>query len=322
MTVRRFAPLVLVIALVAGCGGGSDTASPDGSSTSAEPAPCRKVKHAIGTSCIPQDPQRVVTLGYNTPLEYALSVGLPVVGYDGDAAAPNGIPSYLDPALVEGATFVGDGETPDLEKVAALEPDLIIYAYDNGNYPQVSSIAPTIVLKMGYASYRDDFMSAAEMLDREDEAEAFLAELDTRIDEVATEIAPTIDGKTVSVFRTGSDGKAEISGEGDYIAELFEELGAERPDTQKDGYQQIGLEQIGLLDADVAYPAYGYANSDPDSVKANEETREQFESNPLWGTLKFVQDDQIYPIDPMVFGLTGTYWAYGMLDEIETSSAS
>jgi iron complex transport system substrate-binding protein len=335
---RLVTPLVVTVLVLAGCAqsaGPSEapatsaptaTASaPASTAPSAEPseaAACREVQHALGTSCIPADPQRVVTLGYQTSLEYALALGLPVVGFDGDATAPGNVPKYLDPALVSGATFVGDGSAPDLEQVKALDPDLIIYTYDNGNYPQVSEIAPTVVLSVGYTSYRDDFLAAAELLGRTDEAQAFLSQLDARIADVREAVAPTIDGKTVSVFRTVSDGKATIAGEPDYIAELFSEIGAVRPADQKNGYQEIGLEQIGLLDADVAFPAFGFASTTPESLEAIEATRKQFQESPLWSTLKFVQDDQLYPIDPLVYGLHGIYWAYGMLDEIEKTVAA
>jgi iron complex transport system substrate-binding protein len=331
---RLVASLLASLLLVACSGGGAPSPIPSPSPISSSAAPttaasvapsegaCREVEHALGTTCVPTDPKRVVTLGYQTALEYALAMGLPVVGFDGDAAAPDHVPTYLDPSLVAGATFVGDGSAPDLEKVKALEPDLIIYTFDNGNYPQVSEIAPTVVLSISYVSYRDDFLAAAELLDRTDEAQAFLGDLDARLAEVKAEIAPVIEGKTVSVFRTTADGKGQMSGQEDYVGELFKDLGATRPAEQQGPYQEISLEQIGILDADVGFAAFGLANHDPEVVEANEANRRQFESSALWSTLKFVQDDQLYQIDPNVFGLHGIYWAEGMANEVSRSVAA
>lgn len=279
-------------------------------------AACREVEHALGSSCIPADPQRVVTLGCQTSLEYAVALGLPLVGYDVSPFPPE-IPPYVDASAVAGATPVGSCFEPDLEKVQPLEPDLIIYTFDAGNYPQVSAIAPTVVLQAGYTSYRDDFLGAAELLGRTEQANAHLADLDTRIVALRDKLAPKLGSKTVSVFNTGTDGKARIASTGTYQGELLAELGIERPESQvADDRIEIGLEQIGLLDADVGFATFGF--TDPSTAEAAEATKKQYLENPLWKTLKFVQDDQLYEMDRAVFfGYHGIYWADGVLQDIE-----
>ena len=278
-------------------------------------ASCREVEHALGTSCIPEDPQRVVTLGGPTPLDYVLALGLPLVGYDGDPVEPHQ-PHYIDPAQLGDATWVGGFGAPDLEKVAELEPDLIIYNFDNGDYPQVSAIAPTIVLASGYESYRADFLAAAETLGMAEEAEAHLDGLDERIAEVASGLAEKFEGQTVSAFRTADEGTARIFGTEDYVGELLSDLGLTRPDAQQGLNQDIGLEQIGLLDGDVGFVVHGFAINDPDFIAATEATKEQFLADPLWQTLTFVQNDAVYPMDRNVWGSHGILWADAMLEDI------
>ena len=85
------------------------------------------------------------------------------MGYDVAPWEPV-IPPYLTDDVPADAAELGSCFAPDLELVKAADPDLIVYTFDNGNYPQVSEIAPTVVLQVGYADWRDDFQGAAELL--------------------------------------------------------------------------------------------------------------------------------------------------------------
>jgi iron complex transport system substrate-binding protein len=316
-------------AVLAACGSTAGTTAPasiaatpaasvavSSPSAPASEAACRTVTHALGETCIPANPQRVVTLGCQTSLEYVLALGLPLVGYDVQPWAPD-VPPYIDAAQLEGATTVGSCFEPDLEAVEPLNPDLIVYTFDAGTYPQVSAIAPTIVLQAGYVSYRDDFLGAAELLGRTEQAEAYLADLDTRIAALKDKLAPVLGGKTVSMFRTGTDGQAQIASAGTYQGELLADLGLERPEAQQTTEDlRISLEQIGLLDGDVAFAVFGY--TDPSTIEAGEATKAQYTENALWQTLTFVKNDAIYQMDQAIlFGYHGIYWADAALADIE-----
>jgi iron complex transport system substrate-binding protein len=276
---------------------------------------CVEVEHALGTVCVPTAPARVVTLGCQTSLEYVLALELPLAGYDGDAFEPH-LPPYIEPTEVGDATFVGSCFEPDLEQVAGLDPDLIVYSFDAGNYPQVSAIAPTVILPLGYASYREDFLTSAELLQQTDKAEEVLAELDGRIATLRDQLTPVLGGKTVSAFRTQTDGEARIFGQQTYLGELLADLGIERPPDQQGDNVDISLEQIGMLDADVGFVVHGFASYDPSNTDAVEATRDQYLDNPLWATLTFVQNDEVYVMDPLVWGFHGILWADGMLEDI------
>jgi iron complex transport system substrate-binding protein len=291
----------------------AESEAPSTPAESTDPSACVDVTHAAGTTCVPTDPQRVVTLGCQTSLEYALALGYPVVGYDVSPWEPL-VPPYLADVVPADAAQLGSCFGPDLEAVAAAEPDLIIYTFDAGNYPQASEIAPTVVLQAGYADWRDDFTGAAELLGRTDEAEAHLAELDTRIEALAGELAPVLGGKTISAFQTATGGKAIAFGSESYIGALLTDLGLTLSPEQVASYADVSLEQIGMLDGDAAFVVYGY--TDPSTAEDGEATKAQFLDSPLWQTLKFVQDDALYEGDGEVWGVHGIYWVDGMLDDI------
>jgi iron complex transport system substrate-binding protein len=113
----------------------------------------RAFTHLGGETCIPNHPQRIVgARGDNiaTPL---LDIGAPLVGagFSSDQGE-----SYLRGASdIFGAEFVaasgvrpiGDTNDPDMEAIAALEPDLIILPPWQADLAEkTSTIAPTVVM--------------------------------------------------------------------------------------------------------------------------------------------------------------------------------
>ena len=325
----RIVTALFVAVAIAACSGAPGSPAPSSSSTaspvtsaspsittSPSPAACVTVTHALGESCIPSDPQRVVTLGCQTSLEYALALGLPVAGYDVAPWEPI-VPPYLADDVPAGAAQLGGCFAPDLELVKAADPDLIIYTFDNGNYPQVSAIAPTVVLQVGYADYRDDFLGAAALLGRTEQANAFLADLDMRIASLSAELAPVVQGKTVSAFQTATEGKASYYGAGSYIGALLADLGITLPPDQSGSFGEVSLEQIGLLDGDIGLAVYGY--TDPSLAADADKTKQQFLDSPLWKTLEFVEKGQLHEMDKETWSLHGIYWADAMLEDLRAN---
>ena len=109
----------------------------------------RIVEADNGTVEVSADPQRVATLG-RANLPYIVLGGTPVAvtaQSDGDLAP---LPAEQQ-AAYRAATVVGAsaGET-DLEALAALQPDLIVYSAPNGDFEQMeaqlNAIAPTVFL--------------------------------------------------------------------------------------------------------------------------------------------------------------------------------
>lgn len=91
--------------------------------------------------CAPEDPQRVVTL---SGLGDALVLGVKPVGSIMTTYWGNQFPAYLGNQL-DGIEKLGSDEQPNLEKITALKPDLIIGWHDSHEsiYPILSRIAPT-----------------------------------------------------------------------------------------------------------------------------------------------------------------------------------
>ncbi|NJO83813.1 MAG: hypothetical protein HC828_14110 [Blastochloris sp.] len=142
LTRRRFITGAAGLTLSA-CGAPSASAP-----TATVAATTRMVEHSMGTIEIPVKPQRIVTLSF-------FELGWPLAQMGVTPIGNSGLPEQierlrvLDPdsaALLEKADLVGFGNE-DLEKIAALKPDLIIgFGPDPEVYENMAKIAPTVLI--------------------------------------------------------------------------------------------------------------------------------------------------------------------------------
>lgn len=104
---------------------------------------CRVVQHAMGETCIPRNPQRIVTLWIST-FSSTLALGVKPIAYVWIPGEP--FPKHLRDK-VDGVEFVGSLNEPNLEKILLLKPDLILSNTRLQNiYKPLTEIAPTVVL--------------------------------------------------------------------------------------------------------------------------------------------------------------------------------
>ncbi len=120
----------------------------------------RTVSHDGGVACVPEVPERIVSLhdGQVTTVLYEL--GAPVVGSAGSARWAEGDDSVYLRGMVElygfdfadtGIAFIGDPHEPDLEAIAALAPDLIVGwdGIDPALIDRMTAIAPVVIVGGG-----------------------------------------------------------------------------------------------------------------------------------------------------------------------------
>ena len=93
----------------------------------------KRVKHAFGETEVPANPTRVIALGYTT-VEAVVAHGVQPIG------VPSGVVDELRHLSLDRATMseIGDPNQPNLEKIAALKPDLILtskYSPKSLSYP-------------------------------------------------------------------------------------------------------------------------------------------------------------------------------------------
>jgi iron complex transport system substrate-binding protein len=282
-------PLTRLTALLAtaalaltGCGGSSDENSPAADSTAGFP---RTIEHAMGTTEIPARPKRVVALDASF-VDATLILDTPVVGYTDYRSINGKLPDYLgEDRTTYGseAQAVGTLAEPNLEKIAELNPDLIITAKVRHEklYDQLSKIAPTVMSETTGPTWKDNIRLEAKALGAEDLAEKEISSYEKAAKTVGTAINATAGDPTISVVRF-VDGPTRLYQNASFSGIVLKDAGLKRPASQdvNDFALEISPERIKDADADAIFVTV-YA--DEKGVSAR--TAAQFKTNPLWTPL-------------------------------------
>ncbi|WP_084413045.1 siderophore ABC transporter substrate-binding protein [Arsenicicoccus bolidensis] len=145
LTPARTAILATVALSTAACGSASAGSGSSGSAASSDSAKTVSITHAQGTTQVPVQPKKVAVLDMGV-LDSLQSMGVDSVA----AVTKQGMPTFLKAYQDTRYTDLGSMKEPDVEKLAAAGPDLIIVgARGAAKYKELSKIAPTIDLTVG-----------------------------------------------------------------------------------------------------------------------------------------------------------------------------
>ncbi|MFI0464442.1 iron-siderophore ABC transporter substrate-binding protein [Saccharopolyspora sp. 5N102] len=251
--------LSTLLLVLTACGTSAESSRDEPSADGAFPV---TVTHAHGATEIPTRPQRVVALGY-TDVDPLLALGVVPVAMrpwskmDGPGSWArdrlNGAKPYL---------FTTKGDV-DLEKIAELQPDLIVAInaeIDASLYSRLSAFAPTIVRPTGFADYGTPWQDATRMIGaavgKPQEAEQLITATQARIDEVAA-AHPRFATATGAVVLINPKGGYWPYARNDARGQFLTGLGIQLPpglqplDDGKKFHLELSPEQTSLLDSDV-----------------------------------------------------------------------
>jgi iron complex transport system substrate-binding protein len=219
------------------------------------------VQHALGSTVVPEAPQRVVSLGY-TDQDAILALGVaPVAIREFTGNRPAATWPWASDRLQGRQPQVLTGDAIDAETVAALRPDLIV-AVSAGltqeQYDVFSRIAPTITQPPGADPYQAAWQDATRLigtaLGRTDEAERMVADLEARFAAVRAQF-PQFAGRSAAIAAASSAGRGGFfvwtseDNRGRFLGSLgftvpavFDELAGDN------FYAEISSERLGMLD--------------------------------------------------------------------------
>ncbi|MER2223781.1 MAG: iron-siderophore ABC transporter substrate-binding protein, partial [Rhodococcus sp. (in: high G+C Gram-positive bacteria)] len=215
----------------------------------------------------------------------------PLVGYV-DYREP-GLPDYLGSSRDEfaaDAVSVGTVSSASLEKIAALQPDLIISAEvrDGKNYDQLSAIAPTVFTQTTGPTWKDNIRLVGEALGKESLAEAKITEYEARATAVGKEINEKANNPVISVVRFAGEPTARLYRTTSFSGIVLQDAGLKRPDNQGPDpadagniMMKISPELINEADADVIF-----ISTWQDAEGKSAEAAKPFLESPLWQTLR------------------------------------
>ncbi|WP_254900413.1 iron-siderophore ABC transporter substrate-binding protein [Rhodococcus sp. 1168] len=257
------AALAVVTMTACGTGSGSEP-SADGPT----------VDTMFGEVTVPAAPQRVVALGWSDA-ETALALGVqPVAASDWLAVGGDGLGPWVEEGYDTAPTILGTYEL-EVESVAALEPDLILWTRstnDQAVYEDLSDIAPTVGAPVGtkiaYGTTWDgQTQLIADALGKSEDGRHIIDETNAKFD--ATVAAnPRFADKTAAVGTLFS-GQLGAYVDGDVRVDFMNRLGfVDKPEIQALAEPNkyaitLSAENTAALDADltVMFPIGSSAES-------------------------------------------------------------
>lgn len=290
----------------------SATVQTDKSVLVRSPVETKVVNHAFGQVEIPVHPQRVVVLDESTLLDSALALGIKPVGFapcSNCLESHSGIPSEL----VADIPSVGDGLQPSLEKILYLKPDLILsYEWQKQIYPQLSAIAPTVVIDSdSEVDFKKTLRYIAQLLGKSDRVEEVLASYEDRIQQLRHHLQTKLGTKKVSIVHLYGSQIFVWKPDLNTYNQIMSDAGLQFIQAQKDQQEDwlnISIEFLPKYDADFLFVVIVY---EKDSENLNSLS---FLKQPLWSTLKAVQNKQIYAVQWA--GVGGSIGANRVIDDI------
>jgi iron complex transport system substrate-binding protein len=277
-----------------------------------QPAFAREITHAMGTTDVPDSPQRIVVLT-NEGTEALLAVGITPVGA---VRSWLGDPWYAHIAAdMADVTVVGEESAVNLETIAALQPDLIV-----GNktrqekiYDQLSAIAPTVMSERLRGDWKINMALYTDAVSKGDEGKAALDAFDARVHKIAEAAGPALQ-EEVSLGRF-MPSLTRIYYKDTFAGLILGEIGFARPATQDkpEFADAIGKERIPELEGDrLFYYVYETGDGEGNSQAAD------WTSDPLWLNLDVVKAGKAYAVDDAVWNTAGGYLAANLLlDDVE-----
>lgn len=284
----------------------------------------RLIRHALGEAKVPLRPQRIVTL------EPSLSDALIALGFNVVATVTwppdNGPHAYLRSYLPEDVLEVGTEDQPNLEAVAAADPDLILtWDWYPDPVDELSQIAPTIAVpyseyekRVGITYSDEQYLTwlvreLAALLGAEDKVEAALQPFRDKVAEARKILETRLEGKTVAFLDVRVD-NILISGYGfDGISALIygdlrvpmDPLVAER-----EVWADLSLETLPEIQSEIILT---FADGDEAT-----ERLDSLANNPLWTNLPAVQAGQVIVVPSSLYyrGDDGPLGAVQVIDDL------
>ncbi|MEH1973964.1 MAG: iron-siderophore ABC transporter substrate-binding protein [Nostoc sp.] len=272
-------------------------------------AECRIVKHTMGETCVPINPQRVITLSSCT-LGNVLALGIqPIATTNEVYQEKNSLTSVK--GKTEGIKLVGLSQ-PNLEATLLLKPDLIVGVdWFKPIYPLLSKIAPTVLGKIDYPNWEDHFSFVAEALGKQEVEKALWKRYYQRIQQLKLALGTRYQDKKVSFIYVGNE-RISIDAKNSFIGSILSDALLQRPASQNMdspyGSFPISLEELEKADGDILFVTT-YSSG-------GNQFLEEKQRDPLWKTLKAVQENHVYYVDFMSWAATNMLGTDVVIDDL------
>lgn len=278
----------------------------------------RLFSHDAGETCIPGDPQRIVTLQDQNGLLPLMELGVRPVGSAGHVTSEGErIFRRMEGYDTAGIEWIGPyGTAIDPEVIAALQPDLILATpWPEGAVELYGDIAPVVVIDMFEQPLPDALLQFADLVNRTERAEELQAALEDRMAAVREKLGPALGTTTVSFVTSNvAEGQFYPTDPTQAMGVILRGLAPIRPAAESDlgdDREYRSIETIGAHEADVMFQLVYDADDRGDS-----DAYAEFTSHPLVQATAVAQAGQVFALDGSK--MVGSAWGKVMngLDQI------
>lgn len=275
----------------------------------------RLIKHAMGETKIAGTPARIIALDWSAS-EILLAMDISPVAVT-DLA---GMKQYLKPeGLAPEIVDVGQPFEPNLEKIAELEPDLILAETfgQSALYDELSSIAPTVMYSNApplegslthLESLEQNIILVADAANKREKGVELVDGLHAKYEEAARKLETA--GLKGTKFAVGavdppygdySSSTLRLFDRTFFMSQIMSEMGLENVVTEEYGASEwsmkvVGLEGLAAVDEPDVHFFYIHA-------EGQDAFDEEWKDNPVWTNLEIAKNDNKHPLGPLyVYG--------------------
>ncbi len=283
---KLWIPFLLMLALILTACSSASTDKQNKTSGKNKESTTRIYHSENGPVEVPSHPKRVVVL--SSFAGNVMALGVPVVGVDSW--------SKMNPRFknkLKDAKTVSDD---NLEKIIALNPDLIIGLSNTKNIDKLKKIAPTVTYTYGKVDYLTQHLEIGKLLNKEDEAKKWIKNFKSRAHKEGDKIKDKI-GKDATVSVIENFGKqlyvfGDNWGRGTEI--LYQEMGLKMPEkvkkmALKPGYYAISPEVL---------PEYA---GDYIIFSKNSDTKTSFQQTQTYKNIPAVKKNHVFEVNAKAF---------------------
>ncbi|MEM2896093.1 MAG: cobalamin-binding protein [Candidatus Bathyarchaeia archaeon] len=239
---------------------------------------------------ISSEPEKIVSLApSNTEILFALGLGNNVVGVTSYCDYP---PEVIEKVNNQEIAIIGGYIDPDVEKIIALDPDLVVADGENVQGSVVETLEGYGFTVIGLdpknvSQIIQDIILVGEATGKKLEAENLADELNQRIDEVVNKVEG-IEHKPRVYYELWYDPLASI-GPGTWIHELIGIAGGENIFSDAPTpYPLISPEAVIQRDPEIIVIPLGYMGG---------AAKSEIKARPGWNSIEAVKNDRIHEID-------------------------
>lgn len=290
------AAMLVAAVLAAACGDNASTTTPDSNptATTTNAFPMDVERSDGKTLTLEAPPQRIVSLSpAHTEIIYALGANDTLAAVDRNANYPQAAADF-EPKV--------DAYEPNVESIAALDPDLVIVVSDTSGLVDALDRLniPVLFADLNEVRTVEDAFGQIELLgritDHHGEADAMLEDLRGRLTSVQQTVESIPADERPTVYHELDETFYSVADQ-TFIGDLYRILGAENVAGDGGGnpYPQLTQEAIINANPDVIVLGDEAFGVSVDSVKAR----------PGWDAIDAVKHDRVYGVDPDVVSRPG-----------------